>query len=483
MRGVLLTIIPGLLILLVATVGDGFSQSGGAEGRPAEDTARRMIILNRFIFKGNKLTREPVIRRELPFREGDTLGTDELTPALQHARENLMNTSLFNFVVIDTLPEPGRPGLVNLRFSFTERWYIWPIPIFELADRNFNAWWKDRDFSRVNYGINLNVRNVRGRREDLYLYARLGHDEKYRLAYYFPFINRKKTLGLGAAAGLSRNHEVAYATINDELEYFKEERRYALEEKFAYLDLSWRRNIHDIHWIRLNFSEYRFSDSLLSRNDRFSFGNTGLNSHLSFYYQYKDDYRDFKAYPLTGHYFDAELFKIGLGLFDKGSCDMGYIKSTFRRFVKLHDRWYTAAGITGKYSFQARQPYFFQRGLGYGREFVRGYEYYVVDGHSFGLFKSNLKYELLRPRTTRINMIPTEKFNKIHYAFYLNAFLDAGYVENSFELPENSLSGRMLWGYGLGLDFVTYYDVVIRFEFSFNRMGENGFFIHFMPSI
>jgi hypothetical protein len=30
----------------------------------------------------------------------------------------------------------------------------------------------------------------------------------------------------------------------------------------------------------------------------------------------------------------------------------------------------------------------------------------------------------------------------------------------------------------VGLDFITYYDLVLRFEYSFNKMKESGFFIH-----
>ena len=40
-------------------------------------------------------------------------------------------------------------------------------------------------------------------------------------------------------------------------------------------------------------------------------------------------------------------------------------------------------------------------------------------------------------------------------------------------------SNEFLYGYGLGLDFVTYYDIVFRVEFSANKFGETGLFLHF----
>ena len=79
--------------------------------------------------------------------------------------------------------------------------------------------------------------------------------------------------------------------------------------------------------------------------------------------------------------------------------------------------------------------------------------------------------------------ISTEKFNKLFYAFYMNVYADLGYVVDNRNINTNPLANDILTGYGVGLDFVTYYDFVLRLEYSFNKMGESGFFISFMPSI
>jgi hypothetical protein len=44
-----------------------------------------------------------------------------------------------------------------LLVDVNERWYTFPVPIFELSDRNFNEWWQNynHDFRRVNYGLRL----------------------------------------------------------------------------------------------------------------------------------------------------------------------------------------------------------------------------------------------------------------------------------------------------------------------------------------
>lgn len=159
------------------------------------------------------------------------------------------------------------------------------------------------------------------------------------------------------------------------------------------------------------------------------------------------------------------------------------LESTFRKYWQLAKRWYFASLITAKFSSDKFIPYFIQEGLGYGRKFVRGYEYYVVDGQQYGLMRSNIKFAIIPTRVFNLKFIPTEKFSKIHLAMYLNAFFDSGYVQDLRNTYHNNLPNHFLYGYGLGLDLVTYYDVVIRFEVSTNKMHETGFFMHFMAPI
>jgi hypothetical protein len=36
-----------------------------------------------------------------------------------------------------------------------------------------------------------------------------------------------------------------------------------------------------------------------------------------------------------------------------------------------------------------------------------------------------------------------------------------------------------LWGKGVALDYVTYYDKLLRIEYAINQLGEKAVFLHF----
>ena len=437
-----------------------------------------LIVVNNISVSGNKITKDYIIYRELLFKIGDTLTIANLNEKIKKSTENLMNISLFNFA---TIAFEIIDNKAKININVTERWYIWPIPVFDLADRNFNTWWKTKDFNRVNYGVDLVIYNFRGRNESLDLQLSMGYDEKYGLVYKIPYINKKQTLGLIISGNYIQSHEVALKELNNKVVFYKDINNYPKQSFSFGGGVTYRRNIHNLHILQLGCDNYTFADTLLKLNPDYSTNKELKLQYLTFYYQYKNDYRDYKPYPLQGHYFDVEINKAGFGILNNENINFFSVKSTYRKFWKLNPRFYNAIGFTA--STTPNYPYYVQNGLGFGRDFVRGYEYYVISGQGFGLLKTNLKYALLPQKVSKFNFIKTEKFNTIPYAFYVNLFADAAYVYKKNKDISNSLTNSLLIGIGIGIDFVTYYDKVLRVEYSINKKGESGLFIHFMTSI
>jgi outer membrane protein assembly factor BamA len=298
-----------------------------------------------------------------------------------------------------------------------------------------------------------------------------------------PYINNKKTLGAGFGFAVELNHELPVLTVNNEPFYIRSSSTYLKKLIGGFAELNLRPDFYCTHTFRLAYSHYDF-DSAVQAVPGFVVAEQEVQQFVSLSYLYKNDHRDVQYYPLKGYCMDVELNHA----IPYETAHNSYIRTNLRMYLQLFNRWYWASGFTGKLSFEKVQPYYLQRGLGYGRDFVRGYEYYVVDGQHFALLKNNLKFALVPQHVEKLGFIRTTKFNTIPLALYMNAFIDMGFVYHYADSPGdvdsgNTLENSFLIGYGLGLDFTTYYDVVIRLEGSMNRMGQPGLYLHFIAPI
>ena len=460
-------------------VPDSISVIRDSDSLPGIFFQKEKVIINEIYILGNKVTKKHIILRELPFSTGDTIRKNNIDKNIQSAKENLLNSSLFNFVTIDTLSTGSKR--VNVLIVVTERWYTWPIPIFEVQERNFNTWWQTKNFERANLGFYINRENFRGRKEELSMYAQFGYTEKYGLTYKVPYLTRKQISGAGISFTYARNKEVTYMAQDNVPVYFKHSDAYIRQEFSGKLHYTYRKGIHNTHYIETKFLQARINDTLLYYSvDYF----TNNKSEIKFFlldYSYRSDYRDSRAYPLRGHFLEFEARKLGLGILKEEKIDVINFFLTLRGYEKISNRIYVSSGLKIKFSPTNKQPYYVQRGLGWGDN-VRGYEYYVMDGNSYGITKFGFKYEIIKPRIQKVPL-PFKKFNTLHYALYAGIFGDAGYVDDRQYSLYNSLSNSFVYGYGAGIDYVTYYVIVIRMEYSFNKMGEHGFFLNFNAGI
>ena len=58
------------------------------------------FVIGEIVISGNKVTKPYIIERELPFKRGDSVNLSSLVGGFEVARQQLMNTTLFNEVVI-----------------------------------------------------------------------------------------------------------------------------------------------------------------------------------------------------------------------------------------------------------------------------------------------------------------------------------------------------------------------------------------------
>ncbi len=435
-------------------------------------------VINNITIVGNKTTKDKIILRELEFKIDDSLSNQELTAAISQSKKNLLNTSLFNFAnlnvaLIDSVH-------ANIIIQLTERWYIFPLPIIEIDDNNFNTWWRTKDASRINYGMHLTHYNFRGRKEKLTLTAKYGFTERYRLQYRIPYLTKSKKLGLDIDLSYNRRDEIAYNSLNNERLQYKVADSDALRNLSNSVTLTYRNKIFNTHAFTLNYSRNTVTDSVVTLNENYLLNSQNRLDYFRIGYQFTSDKRDSRNYPLKGSFLKASITQYGLGILSDLSLLNLNIEA--KKFIEVKPRLYLAGSARALLTPNKNQPYLLRNGLGYSSFGIRAYEYYVIDGQNIGLGRVQLRYQIVKPTSMNLTGL-AERFGKFHYAFYLGIFNDIAYVDDQVGYPMNSLANELQFGYGVGLDFVSYYDIVIRAEYSFNKFGESGLFLHFVAPI
>lgn len=436
-----------------------------------------LLIIQEITYQGNKRTKERIIQRELDFAIGDTIAISDTAARFEQNRNKIFNTSLFTHVHFNVEKLESNRCVITVEVN--ERWYIWPYPIFELADRNFSEWATDRnkDPSRVNYGIRFTYDNFRGRKEELKIILQTGFTNKYELFYTLPYLNKAQTIGAKFFIHYSTNKDVAFRSNQHKLQYLDSED--ILRERFyTGADITLRPNFYESHLASLKFYRTTIADTVSDLNPDYFLKGRKKQLFLQLDYRYTIDKRDIQYYPTSGYFIKGEFQKLGLGIF--GDLNQTVLKGTLAKYWLLHKKVSLATINHTKFSFPTKQPYFNQQGLGWGQQFVRGYELYVVDGQSYYLNRTSLKFRVLHLPDFENRLIPAKQFRKAPFSVYLKAHADYGYVVDNTVNPINStLSNRALYGWGPGIDIITYYDIVWRFEYSFNSIGESRFFVHF----
>jgi len=398
-----------LLLLILFT---GASALFGQHIIAAPDSCTSLDISEKLVVGdirliGNKVTRDKIILRELELTSGDTLALSDFCRLVKQSRLNLLNRSIFNFVTVDSIRDGANQRLMHLEFQFVERWYFWPFPIFELADRNFNAWFNTGKYDRVNYGMLMTHNNFRGRIEQFRILIRAGFNQNFSVRYDIPYLTRDQTFGLGFLAGLSRNPEAAIANVDDKQLFFKPASGFARENLYGGMVFSYRPAIRNTHSLMVTLDYLKVADSVILLNPDYSVNDDSELYNLAFSYTFKHDFRDHKPYPLSGYYFDTELSYRKL-FTEFEYPDFFVLKASFDFYEALTNRLYWASNLTARFTDKSRQPYFLSTSFGFNNDFVRSYELYVIEGYNWGIMKNNLKY----PWSVIINKIRFNRLNR-----------------------------------------------------------------------
>lgn len=443
-----------------------------------QDTGGRYLRINKIEISGNNLTRNSIILRELLVKEGSIIHEQELDYIFTKAQQRLFNLHLFHTATIK--PVYLDSATIDLKVDVQERWYTFPVPRFQLSDRNFNEWWQNynHDWNRVNYGLKLYQYNIWGRNHTLLLKAQFGFTRNFQLVYKIPYLNKQQKQGLIFEMDYVTGKSVPDSTIDHKLNFVKANQTLRTSRGVG-VTYTYRKNFYLQHRLKYEYRQSFIADTLMRLNENYLGNGLTNQQYDALTYEVDYDHRDVVAYPLNGFQLLAGIQKTGIMM----RKDLSKISASVRYagYKEFGNHWYFSNLSVLVWSTPNNIPYFNYTTMGYDKIFVRGYEIYVIEGPSFMLNKATLKKRVFSSNW-HLNNWGLKKFNYLPLAVYLKAYSDFGYVDN-YEVYEkvgvnNSLAEKVLMGAGFGVDVVTSYDMAIRFEYTFTPQG-NGFFLHF----
>jgi outer membrane protein assembly factor BamA len=461
------------LLFMLMIIGGQFLFAQQAETIPVRDTViNASYLVGDITIIGNKKTKPFIILREVPFRNGQYFPMQVLLQKFEDGRKQLMNTALFTSVVVAAKNFEGQK--VNIEITVKERWYLFPVPYFKPVDRNLNQWIVEQKASlaRVNYGAKLLYYNATGHNDKLKMFLIGGYTKQISFGYDRLYIDKRLKWGMRLNYGSGKNREIFYNTINDKQVFLKDENKYLRSFNAASAELTYRRAIRTRHSFGITWQSEKIKDTALHLNP--SYFNTGNSISVpGVYYNMSYFDLDYNPYPTRGYAANISFIKQGF----TSNFNLWQLGVNAFASRELSPKLYFSMSLYGGIKLPFKQPYISRRFLGFGDVFMQGYEYYIIDGVAGGYLKATLTRELLNFKVR----IPSVKKGKpaeyIPVRIFGKMYGNSGYVHNP-QPGENSLSNKMLYSGGFGIDILTFYDVTFKLEYSFNQLGENGLFLH-----
>ncbi len=439
--------------------------------------SKAQYLISHITIEGNVKTKSRIILRELPYQEGSTVTADSLPLLNTIAKQQLINTALFYDAQVTSQITDSQQVKVQIKVS--ERWYLFPLPYFRWVDRNFNEWWTTQKHSldRVNYGISIRQSNATGNNDKLTVGFITGYTQQSVVKYQFPYLDKKMRFGMGLGWQNFTQKEMNTSTFRDK-QVFTRTQAIIQKGYGANLSLLYRPNLYERHIFQFGVGQLNISDSAKLAQPFYlpNFGNT--LSYFDASIAFTNVNFDYIPYPTKGNSNEFYVYHRFSG--NNPLTSFQFRKIHVNRFYNNKAFYLLESNTQAK--LLANSNYMDSKLLGYGNMQMNGLDFYVIDGNAASIFKAQLNYLLgsfTNPKHTGIGFV--DKINKslpeLRFKFWLKAFTNLGYVYSERPLNASKLSNTLLKTAGIGIDIISIYDLVIKFDYSVNQLGDKGVYL------
>ncbi len=399
-------------------------QAAEPEKRPVSTRIEQILLI------GNERTRDFVVLREMKTKVGDFL--DETKIELDRLRIE----SLGLFTRVEIQAHETQNGVILL-VVVTERWYIYPLPIF---------YFNERDWDKISYGVSLAHVNFLGRNEQLTGAFWLGYNPGFECSYTSPWLFGAKDLFLSASffRGKVRSRSPYY-------EKFYERHtgvRAQVGRRFGY---------HTYLFLGFGYREISTDAGIAAA----TLSASGIDKvpHAGLHFRF--DTRDSREYPHKGWRIDAAYTQSGLF---NAHIDFSRYGLDCRRYQKLFGQLSLAVRLAVNFS-AGTVPLHDKLYLGYA-ERVRGSWTHVSEGNHFVFGGAEFRFPLFKERYYDVSRAsPLLQEYTRNLKFGLNGGI---FYETAATFEQRLHANNLFEGFGVGLHFILPYIDVIRLEYACN---------------
>jgi len=450
---------------------------------PAAMAQETNYIIRDIIVSGNSKTDINIVLRECPVSINDSIAIVQLNKCLEKFESNLSKTSLFNFVFVNYQQDSG---YVDILVNLEERWYFWPYPILEHAERNLSTFIHNLDMNKINYGVAADIYNLRGKNETLKLKLRLGYKEHYSLTYQKNGFGQHKNSYLRLKMELFRQKSSEYSVINNIPLYVSDNDIYIKKDFNFGINYGYRPELSYVFNFGINYKCSVF-ENILFFSDIITSGDELKSSYINPYFIFNYDSRNNKIYPVKG-----VLINLHYGE-NRSINDITGAYSTFGLYTQ-----YNQQIAKSRFSFRSEftylimrdyqhKPILFNNKLEFCRNFwIRGYELFYFVGNEMIGFQNTVGIKISDFKIHRIATFLPDEFSKTYSRIYLDLFYDVCRIQswNNEDSEQNPMNDKLLYSAGIAINLETYYDRLLSIYVAYiGYSGKTGIFVNYKTPI
>lgn len=410
-------------------------------------------LISKITIKGNKITKDEVIIRELNLLPGNKFDS---TLYVQDFN-NLTNLRIFNKIQQSLNPNFENKTLEYI-IEVDEAINILPLPQGGMKEGSLKKIWA---------GVNFQWKNFRGMNETLGLNFGIGYEPFISVSYFNPWISKKEHFFTSFNFTYSKNIK---RLIPDSISNIQKDNAYEYTLHKYYTEIL----IGKFFFKYLKFyADISYNlNNIAKSNILNNFTNIGDENYTKLSLGIIYDKRNDVNYTTHGTYIDFSYSRYGIFSekvqFNK--LELGIKKFIPIRIIKDYFVAYSffirSANIFGNVP-----PDYLLEVYGYDL-YIRGWKDYLFKGeNSFGMF-SEFRIPIIKPFYVEgknhfiIKAIPFFKNLNYKYGLYLITFFDIGTVYNR----NVKISGLVFKkGYGIGVNILLPFNFIVRVDFAFNK--------------